>query len=162
MEGSLGMIMDIGLPKKDRKVITDALGCVLADTFILYTKTHSFHWNVTGPNFHSLHNFFKELYEDLIEGGDTIAERIRILGYWAPSSFSEFAGLSAIKEETHHIYDASDMLRQLVLDNELMVRRLKEVLDVAESNNDGVTADMIIDRMSIHSKAAWMLRSHLE
>ena len=156
------MIMDIGLQKKDRKVIADALGRVLADTFILYTKTHSFHWNVTGPNFFSLHNLFKELYEDLIEGGDTIAERIRALGYWAPSSFSEFASLSAIKEETHHIYDASDMLRQLVLDNELAVRRLKEVFDIAESNHDAVTADMITQRMNVHSKAAWMLRSHLE
>ncbi len=156
------MIMDIGLQKKDRKVITDALSRVLADTFTLYAKTHSFHWNVTGLNFYSLHNFFKELYEDLIEGGDTIAERIRTLGYWAPSSFSEFASLSAIKEETHHIYDSADMLRQLVLDNELLVRRLKEVFDVAEANNDSVTADMITDRMNIHSKAAWMLRSHLE
>lgn len=156
------MIMDIGLQKKDRKVIADALGRVLADTFTLYTKTHSFHWNVTGPNFFSLHNLFKELYEDLIEGGDTIAERIRALGYWAPSSFSEFASLSAIKEETHHIYDASDMLRQLVLDNELAVRRLKEVFDIAESNHDAVTADMITQRMNVHSKAAWMLRSHLE
>jgi starvation-inducible DNA-binding protein len=156
------MIMDIGLQKKDRKVITDGLGRVLGDTFTLYTKTHSFHWNVTGPNFYSLHNLFKELYEDLIEGGDTIAERIRALGYWAPSSFSELASLSAVKEETHHIYDASDMLRQLVLDNELVVRRLKEVFDVAESNHDGVTADMITQRMNVHSKAAWMLRSHLE
>lgn len=156
------MIMDIGLQKKDRKVITDALGRVLADTFTLYAKTHSFHWNVTGPNFFSLHNLFKELYEDLIEGGDTIAERIRALGYWAPSSFSEFASLSAIKEETHHLYDASDMLRQLVLDNELAIRRLKEVFDIAESNHDAVTADMITQRMDVHSKAAWMLRSHLE
>lgn len=156
------MIMDIGLQKKDRKVITDALSRVLADTFTLYAKTHSFHWNVTGPNFYALHNFFEELYKDLIEGGDTIAERIRILGHWAPSSFSEFSSLSAIKEETNHIYDASDMLRQLVLDNELIVRRLKEVFDVAEANNDSVTADMITERMAVHSKAAWMLRSHLE
>lgn len=156
------MIMDIGLQKKDRKVIADALSRVLADTFTLYAKTHSFHWNVTGLNFYSLHNFFKELYEDLIEGGDTIAERIRTLGHWAPTSFSEFTSLSAIKEETHHIYDSADMLRQLVLDNELLVRRLKEVFDVAETNNDSVTADMITDRMKIHSKAAWMLRSHLE
>jgi starvation-inducible DNA-binding protein len=156
------MTMDIGLQKKDRKVIADALTRVLADTFTLYSKTHGFHWNVTGSNFYSLHNFFKELYEELIEGGDTIAERIRALGYWAPSSFSEFLGLSAIKEETHHVYDASDMLRQLSLDNELLIRRLKEVFDVAEANSDSVTADMITMRMDAHSKAAWMLRSHLE
>lgn len=156
------MIIDIGLQKKDRKIIAEALTRVLADTFILYAKTHSFHWNITGPNFHSLHRFFEELYKDLIEGSDSIAERIRSLGYWAPSSFSEFSELSAIKEETHHIYDAADMVRQLVLDNELMVRRLKEVFDVSEANNDNVTADMITMRMDVHSKAAWMLRSHLE
>jgi starvation-inducible DNA-binding protein len=156
------MIMDIGMPKKDRKVITQALGRVLADTFILYAKTHSFHWNVTGANFYSLHHFFEELYKDLIEGTDMIAERIRTLGYWAPSSITEFAGISAVKEETHHIYDSAYMLRQLVLDNELVVRRLKEVLDVAETNNDDVTVDMLTRRMEIHSKAAWMLRSHLE
>ena len=156
------MMMDIGMQKKDRKVIADALSRVLADTFTLYAKTQGFHWNVTGPHFYSLHTFFETLYKDLIEGGDRIAERIRALGYWAPNSFSEFSGLSAIKEETHHIYDASDMLRQLVLDNELMVRRLNEVFDVAEANNDGVTADMITERMDVHSKAAWMLRSHLE
>lgn len=156
------MIMDIGLQKKDRKVITDALTRVLADTFILYAKTHSFHWNVTGANFYALHKFFEELYKDLIEGADKIAERIRALGYWAPSSFAEFSALSAVKEETHHIFDASDMVRQLVLDNELLTRRLKEVFDVAETNNDAVTADMITVRMDIHTKAAWMLRSHLE
>lgn len=156
------MIMDIGLQKKDRKVITDALSRVLADTLILYTKTHGFHWNVTGPNFYTLHNFFEELYKDLIEGADTIAERIRALGHWVPSSFSELSNISAVKEETHHIYDASDMVRQLILDNELIVRRFREVFDVAETNNDNVTADMITQRMQIHSKAAWMLRSHLE
>jgi starvation-inducible DNA-binding protein len=155
-------MMDIGLQKKDRKVIADALSRVLADTFTLYTKTHGFHWNVTGPSFYSLHTFFEKLYQDLIEGGDQIAERIRALGYWAPASYSEFSALSAIKEETHHIYDASDMVRQLVLDNELLIRRLKEVFDVAEENSDGVTADMITERMDVHSKAAWMLRSHLE
>jgi starvation-inducible DNA-binding protein len=89
-----------------------------------------------------------------LKGGDIIAERIRTLGYWAPSSFSEFSSLSAVKEETHHIYDASAMLRQLVLDNELLVRRLKEVKDVAETNNDGATVDVITNRMKFHSKVA--------
>lgn len=156
------MFMDIGLQKKDRKVISDGLSRVLADTLILYVKTHSFHWNVIGTNFYSLHHFFKDLYEDLIEGSDTIAERIRALGYWAPSSFSEFSRLSAIKEETHHISDALDMIRQLVLDNELLIRRLREVAEIAEANGDSVTFDMLTERVNIHSKAAWMLRSHLE
>lgn len=156
------MIMDIGIQKKDRKVIADALSRVLADTLTLYVKTHGFHWNVTGVNFHMLHNLFKELYEDLVEGADTIAERIRALGQLAPSSFAEFSSLSAIKEETNQIYDASDMVRQLVLDNELMIRRLQEVLDIAETNGDAVTVDVTTQRMQIHSKVAWMLRSHLE
>ena len=156
------MTMDIGLQKKDRKVITEGLSRILADTFILYIKTHSFHWNVTGPDFYFLHAFFKELYEDLIEGGDSIAERIRSLGFYAPSSFSEFYRLSAIKEETHHLLDAADMIRQLVLDNELTIRRIKEVYDIAEINGDMVTADMLSARTEVHAKAAWKLRSHLE
>jgi starvation-inducible DNA-binding protein len=156
------MTMDIGLQKKDRKVITDALSRVLADTFILYIKTHGFHWNVTGSNFYSLHNFFKELYENLIEGGDTIAERIRSLGNLAPSSFSEFYRLSAIKEETHQLLEATDMVRQLALDNELIIRRMKEVFDIAETNSDCVTADMMSARIEFHSLAAWKLRSYLE
>ncbi|MBM3468348.1 MAG: DNA starvation/stationary phase protection protein [Alphaproteobacteria bacterium] len=156
------MLLDIGIQKKDRKIIAEAIRRILADTLVLYVKTLGFHWNVTGANFYSLHTLFKELYEDLSEGSDLLAERIRALGYWAPSSFTESIGLSAIKEETSHIYDASDMLRQLVQDNELMVRRLKEVFDVANANNDSVTADMITQRMEKHSKVAWMLRSHLE
>lgn len=156
------MIMDIGIEKKDRKVITEALNRVLADTVILYLKTHNFHWNVTGPNFFSLHELFKSQYIDLIEGGDSIAERIRSLGYWAPGSFSEFSRLSGIKEEPHHLSDGADMVRQLVLDNELIVRRLKEVHDVAESNQDVTTMDLMVKRMEVHAKAAWMLRSHIE
>jgi starvation-inducible DNA-binding protein len=154
--------MDIGLPQEDRKIISGSLSQVLADTFILYLKTHSFHWNVTGPNFSSLHNFFKGLYEDLIEGGDSIAERIRALGYRTPGSYSEFLSLSVLKDETRSITKAPDMIHQLLLDNELLVRRLKEAHDTADARKDVSTADLMVQRMNIHSKATWMLRSHIE
>lgn len=154
--------MDIGLPQEDRRIIADSLSHVLADTFVLYLKTHSFHWNVTGQNFFSLHTLFKDLYEDLIEGGDSIAERIRALGYRAPGSYSEFLTLSALKEETRPITEASDMVRQLLLDNELLVRRLKETYDIADARKDVSTGDLMVVRMNIHAKTAWMLRSHIE
>jgi starvation-inducible DNA-binding protein len=154
--------MDIGLPQADRKIIADSLSQVLADTFILYLKTHSFHWNVTGPNFSSLHAFFKELYEDLIDGGDNIAERIRALGHRTPGSYSEFLALSALKDETRSISETPDMIRQLLLDNELLVHRLKEAYDTADSRKDVSTGDLMVQRMNVHSKAAWMLRSHIE
>lgn len=154
--------MDIGLPQEDRRIIADSLSHVLADTFVLYLKTHSFHWNVTGQNFFSLHTLFKDLYEDLIEGGDSIAERIRALGYRAPGSYSEFLTLSVLKEETRPITEASDMVRQLLLDNELLVRRLKETYDTADARKDVSTGDLMVGRMNIHAKTAWMLRSHIE
>jgi starvation-inducible DNA-binding protein len=154
--------MDIGLPKEDRKIIADALSDVLADTFILYLKTHSFHWNIREPNFFSLHALFKDLYEDLIEGGDSIAERIRALGYRAPGSYSEFLSLSVLKDESSPITEAPDMIRQLLFDNELVVRRLKETYETADARKDLSTGDLMVQRMNIHAKAAWMLRSHIE
>lgn len=154
--------MDIGLEKENRKAIADALSRALADTMTLYVKTLGFHWNVTGSNFYALHELFKKLYEDLMEGGDTIAERIRTLGHQAPCTFSEFSALSAVKDGYHHGQSATDIVRQLILDNELVVRRLKEMLDIAQTNKDDVTVGILTMRMEIHSKAAWMLRSHLE
>jgi starvation-inducible DNA-binding protein len=155
------MIMDIGLAKKDRKLVSDALSRVLADTFILYMKAHSFHWNVTGLNFKPLHEFFEEIYKGLIEDGDEIAERIRSLGHFAPASFSEFTRLTAIKDETT-IPESVDMIRQLTLDLELLIRRMKEVVEVAESVDDMATGDLMIQQVREHTKTAWMLRSHLE
>jgi starvation-inducible DNA-binding protein len=155
------MVMDIGLQKKDREFIVEALERVLADSFILALKTQNYHWNVTGPYFSQLHKLFKELYEDLNEAGDMIAERIRALGRYTPGSYGEFIRLTSLKEE-HTVPEAMDMVRQLVLDNEKLIRRLHEVYVKSESVGDIVTSDLMIRRMDVHSKMAWMLRSHLE
>ncbi len=155
------MIMDIGLQKKDRKLVADALSRILADTVILYLKTHNYHWNVVGPSFSVLHSLFQEQYQSLIEAADEIAERIRSLGFPAPGSFSEFIRLTALKEETGSP-EAMDMIRQLLLDHELLVRRCIEIKNVSESVGDDASADIMIGRSQEHAKVAWMLRSHLE
>lgn len=155
------MIMDIGLMKKDRKVVTDALSRVLADSFTLSLKTLNYHWNVQGPYFSQLHKLFQELYEELIGAVDGVAERIRSLGFHAPANYSDYMRLTVIKEESGHP-EAFDMVRQLVLDNEYLVRRCHEVLSVAQSVGDEGTIDLMVDRIKVHSKNAWMLRSHLE
>lgn len=155
------MIMDIGLDKKDRKLMADTMLRILADTFILSLKTRNFHWNVTGPHFKPLHELFQEIYEDLDESGDEIAERIRALGFHCPGSYAEFIAISAIKEERGSL-EALDMVRRLVLDLELLIRRIDEVKSVAMSVNDDATADLMIERLADLAKFAWMLRSHLE
>lgn len=154
-------LINIGLEKDDRKAICDALKCILADTMILYLKTRNYHWNVTGPLFTQLHTFFEKIYKDLAEGGDDIAERIKALGEYAPGSFAEYISLTAIKEETSSP-EALDMIRQLAMDHELLIRRSKEVVDIAESLQDVASSDLIIGRIQTLSKHAWMLRSHLE
>jgi starvation-inducible DNA-binding protein len=161
MRRGVAMIMDIGVLKKDRKVVADALSRVLADNFTLYLKTLNYHWNVVGPHFSQLHNLFHELYEGLAGASDEIAERIRALGFLAPGNYSEFIRLSGIKEETGSP-EAFDMVRQLVLDNEYLIRRCEEVRAVAESVGDFITADLMVSRGKFHAKNAWMLRSHLE
>lgn len=155
------MIMDIGMMKKDRKVVSDALSRILADSFTLYLKTLNYHWNVFGPHFSQLHKLFQELYEELVEAVDEVAERIRILGFHAPATYSDYTRLTVIKEESGHP-EAFDMIRQLVLDNEYLVRRCNEVLSVAQSVSDEATVDLMIKRIQRHGKNAWLLRSHLE
>lgn len=155
------MVMDIGLSKKDREMMAEGLFRVLADTHILSLKTRNYHWNVTGPHFFQFHKLFEVLYKELDEGGDDIAEQIRSLGRYSPASYAEFTHLTALKEE-HTVPEALDMVRQLALDNEKVVRRLNEVLDVAEAVEDKGTADLLTCRIRAHTKNAWMLRSHLE
>ncbi len=155
------MIMDIGIEKKSRKLVADTMIRVLADTFILSLKVRNFHWNVLGPNFKPLHELFQDIYEDLDESGDEIAERIRALGFHCPGSYAEFIAISAVKEEQGHL-EALDMVRRLVLDLELLIRRIDEVKTVAMSVNDDASADLMIERLADLAKFAWMLRSHLE
>ncbi len=152
------MKIDIGIEESQRKKIAEGLSRVLADTYALYLKTHAFHWNVTGPQFQTLHTLFETQYTELAVAVDDIAERIRALGVFAPGSYSQFAKLSTVKEETG-VPSAEDMIKQLVQDNEAVVRAARAVLPVAEAGQDEASVDLLVGRMRIHEKTAWMLRS---
>ena len=153
--------MDTGIKESDRKKVSDALAKLLADTYSLYLKTHNFHWNVKGPMFQTLHLMFEQHYNELWMAVDTVAERIRALGYLAPGSYSEFAKLTSIPEETGD-RSAKDMILSLVEGHETVIRTSRSVFPVAEKANDQVSVDLLTQRMQIHEKTAWMLRSLLE
>ena len=153
--------INIGIGEKDRAAIADGLGRVLADTYTLYLKTHNFHWNVTGPLFNTLHLMFEQQYTELATAVDLIAERIRALGHPAPGSYSRYAELSRIEEETG-VPEAMQMVRQLVDGQEAVARTARETFAIADGAHDQPTADMLTERMQIHEKNAWMLRSLLE
>ncbi len=155
------MNIDIGLNKPDRKKTADGLSKVLADTYTLYLQTHFFHWNVTGPQFRTLHLMFEEQYLELAIAVDVIAERIRQLGFPSPGTYKQFQKLTVIKEDDK-IPAASDMIRVLMENNEVVARTSREVFDIADEANDQATADLVTQRMQTHEKAAWMLRSMLE
>jgi starvation-inducible DNA-binding protein len=155
------MQIDIGIAETDRKAIAEGLSKVLADTFALYIKTHSFHWNVTGPMFNTLHTMFMEQYTELWTALDEVAERIRALGYPAPGSFTQFTKLASINEETS-VPNAQEMIRQLVAGHEAVARTARSVFPTADEANDQPTADLLTQRLQIHDKTAWMLRSMLE
>ena len=155
------MHMDTGINTEDRAKIVESLSTVLADAYMLYLKTHNFHWNVTGPMFSSLHVMFEEQYTEQWNALDDIAERIRSLGHFAPATSRRYAELSSIKEEPE-VLSAKDMIRQLVDGNEILTRTLREGVKVADEHDDFPTADMLTARMDVHEKNAWMLRSFLE
>ncbi|MEW6761051.1 MAG: Dps family protein [Pseudomonadota bacterium] len=155
------MHMDTGISTEDRAKIVESLSTVLADAYMLYLKTHNFHWNVTGPLFSSLHVMFEEQYTEQWNALDEIAERIRALGHFAPATYKRYAELSNIKEEPE-VLSSKDMLRQLVDGNETLIRTLRAGVKVADELEDYPTADMLTTRMEVHEKNAWMLRSFLE
>ncbi len=155
------MAINIGIEEQDRKEIADGLSRVLADTYTLYLKTHNFHWNVTGPMFQTLHLMFETQYNELALAVDQIAERIRALGFPAPGTYSEFAKLTAI-EETPGVPKAEEMIRQLVQGQETVARTARSLFDTLERVNDEPTADLLTQRLQVHEKTAWMLRSLLE
>ncbi len=152
--------IDIGIAVEDRERISAGLAKLLADSYTLYVKTHNFHWNVEGPLFNTLHLMFEQQYTELAAAVDEIAERIRALGFPAPGSYAQFAELTRIEEETGHP-DASVMIAQLARDQELVARTAREVFPLADAANDEPTADLLTQRMQIHEKTAWMLRSML-
>ena len=155
------MKIDIGIKKSDREDIADGLSRLLADTYTLYLKTHNFHWNVTGPMFQTLHLMFETQYTELALAVDAIAERIRSIGFPAPGTYKQYVELSSIKED-EGIPKAEDMIRLLVEGQEAVVRTARSLYPVVEKANDEATADLLTQRIQLHEKTAWMLRSLLE
>ena len=155
------MQVDTGIPTKDRAAIAQGLSRLLADTYVLYLKTHNFHWNVTGPQFNTLHAMFELQYTELATAVDLIAERIRALGCPAPGSYKEYARLSSI-EEAEGVPSANQMIAQLVRGQEAVVKTARSIFPAVERANDEPTADLLTQRMQVHEKTAWMLRSLLE
>ena len=145
----------------DRQPVVEALEGLLADSYTLYLKTHSYHWNVTGPMFTTLHTLFETQYTELALAVDEIAERIRALGAPAPGSYTQFAERSKVKEDTG-VPKATDMIRRLVADHELVTKSARKVTKVGEEAGDDASVDLGVRRIDVHEKAAWMLRSHLE
>jgi starvation-inducible DNA-binding protein len=156
------MTIDIGITKDDRQRIAGALSHVLADTYVLYLKTHAYHWNVTGPFFSALHILFEGQYNELHDAADTLAERIRALGLFAPGSYGQFSKLASIKEDNDVVPDAMTMVKNLASGQEALGRTLRSAFKTAEAGGDQATMDLLIGRMEASDKAAWMLRSHLE
>ncbi len=154
------MQVNIGITEEQRVAIAEGLSRLLADSYTLYLKTHNYHWNVEGPQFNTLHQMFETHYTELATAVDEIAERIRALGVKAPGSYSRYADLTAIEEGTGD-ESAEEMIRQLVIGQETVVRTARSVFDAADDANDEPTADLLTQRMQIHEKNAWMLRSML-
>lgn len=157
----MDMSIDNGIDAATRARITEGLSRLLADTYTLYLKTHNYHWNVTGPMFQTLHLMFETQYTELALAVDLIAERIRALGAKAPGSYAEFSRLTSISEGTA-ANSAVDMIRDLVVSQEAVVRTARALFPVVDEAHDEPTADLLTQRMQIHEKTAWMLRSLLE
>lgn len=154
------MDINIGIPETQRKAIAEGLSKLLADSYTLYLKTHNFHWNVTGPMFNTLHLMFEGQYTEMALAVDLIAERIRALGIYAPGSYAAFAKLTSI-QEADAVPKAEEMIRQLVLGHETVTATARGLVKTAEAANDQPTLDLLTQRMQLHEKTAWMLRSLL-
>ncbi len=152
--------MDIGISIEHREKIVKGLSALLADSYSLYLMTHNFHWNVTGPQFNSLHTMFMTQYTEQWNALDIIAERIRALGYPAPGTYKEFAKLTSIKE-VDGVPNATDMVKHLVQAQETTARTARSLFAIVDEANDQPTADVLTQRLNVHEKTAWMLRSLL-
>ena len=153
--------IDIGIPLTERRAIAEGLSALLADSYTLYLMTHNFHWNVTGPQFNSLHAMFMGQYTEQWTAIDIIAERIRALGFPAPGTYGQFARLTSIREP-EGVPDANEMVRQLVVAQEATARTARNLFPVVNAARDQPTADVLTQRIHVHEKTAWMLRSLLE
>ena len=152
--------IDIGIDEADRLAIAEGVSRVLADTYTLYLKTHNYHWNVTGPMFNTLHLMFEAQYNEMWTAADLLAERIRSLGVFAPGSYAQFADLTVIAE-AEGVPDAEVMIADLVRGHEAVARTVRSVFSIVDSAHDESTADLLTQRLQVHEKTAWMLRSML-
>lgn len=155
------MQIDIGIPEANRKEVATGLSRLLADTYTLYLKTHNYHWNVTGPMFQTLHMMFETQYNELADAVDEIAERIRSLGFPAPGTYRQFNELTSIPEDDGE-KSAEQMVGDLVKGHETVARTARSVFPSAEKAEDEATVDLLTQRIRLHEKTAWMLRSLLE
>ncbi|MDR2014593.1 MAG: DNA starvation/stationary phase protection protein [Azoarcus sp.] len=155
------MEIDIGISKEDRAKIAKGLSRLLADSYTLYLTTHNFHWNVTGPMFNTLHQMFEGQYTELSEAVDLIAERIRALGFPAPGSFKEFEKLTSL-QQPEKVSDAEGMIQQLLSNHEDVAKTARSIASLTEKAGDEPTRDLLTQRLQVHEKTAWMLRSLLE
>lgn len=151
---------EIGINKKSREEISEGLSRLLADSYILYLKTHNFHWNVEGPMFNTLHLMFMDQYTELWNALDLIAERIRSLGFYAPGTYKQFVKLSSLTE-SEEVPEAKEMILQLLHGHEALAKTARSVYPSAEEGNDESTLDLLTQRLQLHEKTAWMLRSLL-
>jgi starvation-inducible DNA-binding protein len=156
-----GLPIDIGISEKDRAAVATELSKMLADSYTLYLMTHNFHWNVTGPLFNTLHAMFMEQYTEQWQALDSIAERIRALGLYAPGTYGEYAKLSSISEPTN-VPDAESMIQLLLKGNEAVAKTARTALKKADDVDDKPTVDLLTQRLDVHEKNAWMLRSLLQ
>jgi len=156
------MKLDIGIPESNRTEINRGLSRLLADTYILYLKTHNFHWNVEGPMFNTLHQMFMDQYTEMWTALDQIAERMRALGAYAPGSYKRYAELSSISEFDGDSLPARDMILQLLKGHEALSKTARSIFAPAEEGGDEATLDLLTQRLQIHEKTAWMLRSLLQ
>lgn len=154
------MKIEIGISEKDRKLVADGLSRLLADSYILYLKTHNFHWNVEGPMFNTLHTMFMAQYTEMWNALDLIAERIRSLGSYAPGSYKKYSMLSSIPESEECV-PAKDMIKQLLDGHEAVAKTARSVFPLAEAGSDEATLDLLTQRLQLHEKTAWMLRAML-
>ena len=158
MKTEIGMPVDIGINEAHRKEIVASLSKFMADTYSLYLKTHYYHWNVTGPMFQTLHLMFEQHYNEIWAAVDVIAERIRSLGFTAPGTYSEFSRMTSIQED-RKVPSADEMIRALVTGHEVVIKTARGIFPLAEKAQDQSTLDLLTQRMQIHEKTAWMLRS---
>jgi starvation-inducible DNA-binding protein len=154
------MSSNIEMTDEAKKACAEALSKVLADTYVLYLKTHNYHWNVEGPKFRSLHETFEEQYRDLWDSIDDIAERIRALGHYAPGTYAKFQALSTIKDN-EDIPSADNMLKELIADNETVARTIRSALSTTQDAGDEASAGLLADRLTTHEKQLWMMKSML-